>query len=74
MIHVDGSGVFVTGPGMEVMTQLGMVINNTARSLTRKGADPEYVKSFMHRLVDIALSAPDDGVTIDLSINKGDLK
>lgn len=74
MIHVDGSNVLVTGPWLEVMTQLGQVIHNTARSLTRKGADPEYVKGFMHRLVDIALSAPDDGVTIDLSITKEDLK
>ena len=74
MIHVDKDAILVAGPAPEVMAQLGQVIHNMARSLTRKGADPEYVKSLMHRIVDIALSAPDDGVTIDLSINKEDLK
>ena len=70
MIHVDENKCLVTGPAMHVMAQTGLVIKNMADSLIRKGADPESVKGLMHRLVDISLSAPDSGPTIDLSFMK----
>ena len=68
MIHVDENGVTVTGPGKDVMTQLGILIRACADSLERAGSDPEYIWGFFHRLVDIARNAPSGGVTIDLSV------
>ena len=70
MIHVDYDKIMVSGPALDVMSQLGMAIHNLAESLKRQGADEEYVKSLFHRLVDISLSAPSSGTTIDLSFKK----
>lgn len=74
MIHVDEKGCIVTGPGDDVMAELGHVISATAKSLERSGADKAYLRIFFHRLVDIAMDAPDESFTLDLSTQTGGLK
>lgn len=71
MIHVDEKGILVTGNGLDVMAQLGMVISGVSASLARGGVGRDAIKEYMHHLVDVALEAPGDGVTIDLSIHGG---
>lgn len=70
MIIVKDGTVTVTGQGLDVMTDLGRVMASMAQSLRRAGADPEYIRKFFHHLVDIAMDAPPDGTTIDLSFKK----
>ena len=71
MIHADEKGVAVTGAGLDVMAQLGMVIHSVSGSPARGGLDRDKIKAYMHHLVDVALEAPETGVTIDLSIHGG---
>ena len=71
MIRADGKTILVTGPGPEVMAELGQIIAELVNSLARQGASKEACRAFMHSLVDIAIDAP-AGTTIDLSFRKED--
>ncbi len=70
MIHVDNEGCAVSGPMVDVMAQLGVVMSNMAESMTRNGGNKEEFRALLHAVVDLAMKTPPSGTTIDLSFQR----
>lgn len=70
MIHADKGSCVVAGPIVDVVTQLGIVMSEMADSLARNGGSKEEFCAVLHAVVDLAMEAPMNGATIDLSFRK----
>lgn len=70
MIHVDKATCVVTGPMLDCLTQLSLVMSNMAESIARSGGNKEEFRALLHSIVDVAMEAPASGTTIDLSFQK----